>query len=302
MTNMTELPPKYQLVGDHAGNFGAEAEINQVMDGFSESLSFSTEIPHTAERLAQLGGLNDAVLGFGKDLGFDLTDRLFGPDRYHFFRNVDDLKKAMTEVGEDPHDQQNGWSSTKGIFIVEGADDLDTMSTAAHETMHRIAQAKLKLKQSEGDVDGFDVVAPTSKVHFGLMEMSADIMSLHLQKSTHWSDQPSLPKNDRTIMLYCSLDIIGDELIKTLASEVGVKPIEVLREVEAMVVSGNMSGLLKLGRAMKPQSFRALLNASHTQARKEYIVLAETLGLPDAAKKIQAIGLGVIPDVLDWLV
>lgn len=265
--------------------------------GFSEyyknfrEISFENEIPHSPERLEQLEALREAVMTWGKDLGFDLSERIPKPEHYHYFGSQEDLKAAFRSLGVEPHGEQLGGSSAAGLLLAESHNNHDPMAIERHETVHFIAGEKHKL---EAKADGsFDIKNASLEIN-AINEMFTDIIALDI--ATRYEGRQNKTAG------YGSLVIIGDELIKKIGRDIGQEPLAILEEIERIYITADTNALLKFARVLSPEGRKALVEATHTQDTNAYLDLADKLELPEAREKIAAIKNGST-DVrfLEWL-
>lgn len=284
------LPPHHQITGKYQDNDAIQAGLSEHYRNFRE-ISFTNEIPHSPERLEQLTKLREATLAWGKDLGFDLSERLPKPEHYHYFSSQEDLKEAFRSLGVEPHADQLGGSSKAGILLLDSHNGHDPMAVDRHETVHSIAGEKHKL---EATADGsFDIKNASRDIH-AINEMFTDIIALDIAKRYEG-------KGDVTAG-YGSLDIIGDELIKKIGQEIGQEPLAILQEIERIYITADTNAMLKFARILPPEGRKALVEATHTQDYKSYIDLADKLELPAARDKITAIKEGRTDvEFLEWL-
>lgn len=287
-----DLPPHHQITGNYSDSDAMQAGLSEYYKNMRDERSFENEIPHSPERLEQLIRMHEAMSAWGKDLGYDLSERLPRPEHYHYFRTSEDLKMAIRSLGIEPHEDQLGGSTTAGILLLDSHDpDHDPMLVARHETVHFIAGEKHKLVSREGG--GYDISGAGPLIQ-AVNEMFTDIIAMDI--AIRYED------TQNTTALYASLDFIGDELIKKIARELDEPPLKILQEIERIYITADTSALLKFARVLPVEGRQALVRATHLRDTASYVDLANKLTIPEAGEKIIAVrNGGADVKLLEWL-
>ncbi len=276
MASLEKLPLHHQISGKFRENEAIQTAISEYYNSLREGRHFEEEIPHSPERLKQLAKMREAMLTWGKDLGYDLNERLPLPEHYHYFANQDDLKAAVRSLGIEPHEGQLGGSTTAGMLLIDSHEsNYDPLAITRHETIHDIAGQRHKLEQR--DDGSFDITDPAPFIT-ALNEMFTDIIAIDIAVRYERAEVITAQ--------YTSLDMIGDELIKKIGQELDEPPLKILQEIERIYITADTNALLKFARVIPLEARQALIKATHMQDTDMYIDLADKLDLPAAKEKI----------------
>lgn len=251
---------------------------------------------------AQIEAMQAAVLAFGADLGVDLSDRCRGRDYFHIF-SPEQFVRIREQFGLDEGSVAVHLTSGH-MFIMQGANDMETLANAGHELAHVIARKSIRL-----EVKNTDEGAQVSTVHkhsgfkhdangvfSAVNEVITELINIDLIRN-YWPRYPALraatevPYDNVGYLLQL---ILKDEIFKANFSD----PLAALRHIERGALRGKMGALRIINDAVGSRAMRNIARMDDRGDKEGIAKIAEDLGLAAAADKIRREDK---TDLLNWL-
>lgn len=286
--------------GREVKHYDPQDSFQRYMQKRMQEVSFPHEQPHTAEERACIEEAQKGVIAAAAEVGVDVRDRVFTPDRYHFFDTDEAYREDTRAVLDEKIIGQNGgmFNAEAGILWVRGSmHDLQYGMT--HETAHGLAASKVYFqeerdatRQTTGElanVSKYDGYLSAS----GLIDPPNGFNEMVTEMLTHRA-------SERNLYSYGMHVILGGAAVREVAAFHKMQPREIEDELLRGYLTGDEKGLILFDEALGLDRMNSLLTLPGKLSSDEGLALAEQLQLPGATEAIMAFKQGKSPHPFDW--
>lgn len=278
--------PHYDFVGPVQDNELIQI-VTPLLENSVESLPVA-EIEKTPEQIALLSDMRSALTDYARDLGLDVSERLPGDGKVHFY-DAAGIAKLRTALGKPKGWAGSTFSTGDIITVAPDGDDRQTrkaVHSLNHELLHAMSYVSVRISEDEdGNVDtnfsreGFVV---NSTGAFSLMdELTAEAMNRTVQEQ-YWPNYPRLQAMIDASPDYAPepyddvMTLIAHPLIEKVAKQQGLAPSDVMRDLGRGQLTGDMKTLRQISGSLETEGMKAIAHHEHVKHVGE---LALKLGL-----------------------
>lgn len=293
-------PEKFRFVV--IGTHKTAKEIQQERTGlllFNELQRFQLppELPKSQERKQQLTEMGDALATFAREeLEIDLTHTLPQPRYFHFFD--EETFKTVRSIQKMGDTEIFGEALPTGdMLIAEDPEINNTLAAANHEQVHAAVPTLAKITEEKRElISGIYNITGRTGISIPI-EFLTSVTDVEV-RGRYWQNYPSLAEVDNGIIGYHEAVIVGDTLLKKVASAQKRGYTGVLRDLQRGMFLIRPDTFKPIADVIGPNGMETLLNWDE-DSPEATMKVAQDLGLKEAQSKLLAVRAGKPVTILD---
>lgn len=298
--------PYWTMVGPNRDHFPPPSYFVNA-DQMETVERFPDELPRSAERMAQLQSITQAIGDFAADLDIGIApEKIPNPERFHFFADPKALKSAAGLKTDNPNHVLTGCSDRYNLYVLETDDTPRTLRIASHEVTHFMAYESRRPKIHQGEPPIFEPVPirngyllKSETPRFELLnEWIAELSSL-FTSTYYWPRYSNLPANTDSFSPagYSNLLIIGEEILNKATAYHGLTRLTIFQCLARGSLTGEMCWMRLLSQALGTSAFRAVVHAGIDPSAD----LVTKMGVPEANKQLESFYKTGTTRALGWM-